>query len=177
MRGGSFSRGEGQGSGTGYEQAGASAGPLLPQTPRPTLVAPRFPTQFLGSSMSRARLRPAAPPLQLPTPAEPRSSGVPQQQVHLPGHDRVLPWMLSAQEGRRHAGPHRLRGRESLLRSRTRVGEEPSFHCWSAAGLGVRVFNGEPEGQKEAPGQDLGGAVYPSAVHSPVNTPAARRLS
>ena len=82
-----------------------------------TLVTPRFPTQFLGSSMSRARLRPAAPPLQIPTPAEPRSSGVPQQQVHLPGHDRVLPWMLSAQEGRRHAGPHRLRGRESLLRS------------------------------------------------------------
>ena len=36
------------------------------------------------------------------------------------------------------------------------MGEEPSFHCWSAAGLGVRVFNGEPEGRKEAPGQDRG---------------------
>lgn len=55
MGGGGLSRGEGQGSGTGVNRAGASAGPLLSQTPRLTLVASRFPTQFLGSSMSRAR--------------------------------------------------------------------------------------------------------------------------
>ena len=64
--------------------------------------------------------------------------------------------MLSAQEGRRRAAHHRLRGRESLLGGRTRVGEEPSFRCWSEAGLGVRVFNSKPEGWKEAPGQDRG---------------------
>lgn len=36
------------------------------------------------------------------------------------------------------------------------MGEEPSFRCWSEAGLGVRVFNSKPEGWKEAPGQDRG---------------------
>lgn len=64
-------RGKGRAQGWGVNRAGASAGPLLLQTPRPTLV---------GSSMSGACLCPAAPSLQTPAPAEPRSSGVPQQQ-------------------------------------------------------------------------------------------------
>lgn len=67
---------------------------------------------------------------------------------------------------------------------RTRVDEEPSFCGWSAAGLGVRAFNGEPEGQKEASraGWGWGGSSLSISCLLICKldrrvTPSARRLS
>ena len=170
-----------QGWGRGVNRAGASAGPLLPQTPGPPSWCPASPP----SSWAPACCGPARELLQ-PLSKSPRlqtHEGLEHGSSRSAPPDAPLDARLS---GREDAVQH-ITGSGSVRAcsgGRTRVDEEPSFCSWSEAGLGVRAFNGEPEGQKEGSRQDGDGGGSSLSISCLLIckldrrvTPSARRLS